>query len=38
MDLLIAGIALATGAILVSNNSREFDRVQSLRVENWLVG
>ena len=38
MDLLIAGIALANGAILVSNNSREFDRVQSLRVENWLVG
>lgn len=34
-DTLIAGTALAHGAILVSRNTREFDRIEALRVENW---
>jgi tRNA(fMet)-specific endonuclease VapC len=35
-DLFIAAHALSTGAILVSNNEREFTRVPDLVVENWL--
>ena len=34
-DTLIAGTALAHGAILVSRNIREFTRIEQLRVENW---
>ena len=34
-DTLIAGTALAHGAILVSRNTREFARVKGLRVEDW---
>ena len=36
MDTLIAAHALALGATLVTNNSRHFDRVPDLAVENWL--
>jgi tRNA(fMet)-specific endonuclease VapC len=35
-DLLIAAHSLALGAILVTDNVREFKRVKGLRVENWL--
>jgi len=34
-DLLIAAHALQQGLILVTNNVREFRRVQGLRIENW---
>ena len=34
-DQLIAGIALAHDMILVTRNTREFERVPGLRVENW---
>lgn len=34
-DLWIAAHALASDAVLVTNNRREFDRVPGLRVENW---
>jgi tRNA(fMet)-specific endonuclease VapC len=36
MDLLIAATCLAAGAALVTNNVREFSRVSSLEVENWM--
>lgn len=36
-DLLIAAHALAADLILVTANTREFERVPSLRVENWLL-
>jgi tRNA(fMet)-specific endonuclease VapC len=36
-DLLIAAQAKANGQILVTNNVREFTRVPSLQVENWLA-
>jgi tRNA(fMet)-specific endonuclease VapC len=35
MDMLIAGHAKAEGLILVTNNTREFVRVEGLEVENW---
>ena len=36
-DLLIAAQARTNGQILVTNNVREFTRVPSLQVENWLA-
>jgi tRNA(fMet)-specific endonuclease VapC len=35
-DLLIAAHALATNSTLVTDNMREFSRVPTLKVENWL--
>jgi len=35
MDLLLAAQAKSRGLVLVTNNEREFKRVQGLRVENW---
>jgi len=35
-DLHIAGHARGEGLILVTNNEREFNRVEGLRVENWV--
>jgi tRNA(fMet)-specific endonuclease VapC len=35
-DLLIASIALANNLILVTNNTREFSRVNGLQIEDWL--
>ncbi len=37
MDLLIAAHALALGLTLVTNNTREFERIESLQLENWAV-
>jgi len=34
-DLLIAAHALSLGWILVTNNEREFNRIEGLKVENW---
>ncbi len=36
-DLWIACHALVQDAILVTNNVREFERVQGLGIENWAV-
>jgi tRNA(fMet)-specific endonuclease VapC len=35
LDTMIAAHARALGAVLVTNNVREFSRVEGLRVENW---
>ncbi len=35
-DLHIAGHARSEGLILVTNNDREFNRVDGLRIENWV--
>lgn len=36
LDTLIASHALSINATIVTNNVREFSRVQGLRVENWM--
>ena len=36
MDMLIAAHALSLDGILVTNNEREFRRVPSLKLENWV--
>lgn len=36
LDQQIAAHALALGVTLVTNNTREFERVPGLRVENWV--
>jgi tRNA(fMet)-specific endonuclease VapC len=36
MDLKIASICLANNATLLSRNSKDFDNVPGLRVEDWL--
>jgi tRNA(fMet)-specific endonuclease VapC len=37
-DLLIAAHALSLNLTLVTNNEREFSRVNGLRIENWVAG
>ncbi len=34
-DLMIAAHARALGAIVVTNNTKDFGRVKGLRIENW---
>jgi tRNA(fMet)-specific endonuclease VapC len=36
-DTMIAGHALAADYVLVTNNTREFSRVEGLRFEDWAV-
>jgi tRNA(fMet)-specific endonuclease VapC len=36
-DLLIAAHALSLDMTLVTNNEREFTRVEGLKIENWTV-
>lgn len=36
MDTMIAAHALSIDAILVTNNTREFARVNGLRLDNWV--
>jgi len=35
LDMLIAAHAKSEGLILVTNNVREFNRVEGLKIENW---
>ena len=35
-DLLIAGTARSRNMILVTNKSKEFERVDDLKLENWV--
>jgi len=37
MDTLIAAHALAEGLILVTHNTRHFERIPSLKLEDWMV-
>ncbi len=35
-DLLIASVTKSKGATLITNNEREFERIDGLVVENWV--
>ena len=35
-DTAIAGHAIATGCVLVTNNTREFQRIKGLKLEDWV--
>ena len=37
-DMLIAAHALSLDRTLITNNEREFKRVEGLKVDNWAVG
>ena len=37
-DMLIAAQAKQKGVVLVTNNVREFKKVQGLQIENWVKG
>ena len=36
MDMLIAAHAKSRGLVVVTNNSCEFERVEGLKLENWM--
>ena len=36
-DLLLASQAIALGATMVTNNTREFERIDGLKLENWVA-
>jgi len=37
LDLLIGCHALALDAVCVTNNTREFERIEGLKLENWVL-
>ena len=37
LDMMIGAHAFALGAILVTNNVREFQRIRGLTIENWTT-
>jgi tRNA(fMet)-specific endonuclease VapC len=37
MDLLIASQAYCNNLILVTNNEKEFNRIEELQIENWVL-
>jgi tRNA(fMet)-specific endonuclease VapC len=37
LDMLIAAHAKSLGCILVTNNTREFEKVEGLTIEDWLL-
>jgi tRNA(fMet)-specific endonuclease VapC len=36
-DLMIAAHARSLGGIVVTNNTKDFERIKGLKVENWLT-
>jgi tRNA(fMet)-specific endonuclease VapC len=36
MDMLIAAHALSLNLTLVTNNTKEFERIKSLKIDNWV--
>lgn len=37
LDTMIAAHAFSLGSTLVTNNTKEFKRIEGLKVENWTV-
>jgi len=38
MDMLLAAQARSRDLVLVTNNEKEFRRVEQLKIENWISG
>lgn len=38
MDMLIGAHALSLNIVLVTNNTREFQRIPNLKLEDWITG
>ncbi|MBN1902373.1 type II toxin-antitoxin system VapC family toxin [Candidatus Sumerlaeota bacterium] len=38
MDMLIAAVARSHNLFLITNNVREFKRIEGLKIENWIGG
>jgi tRNA(fMet)-specific endonuclease VapC len=36
-DILIAATAIENGLVLATNNLRDFGRIASLQIDNWLA-
>ena len=36
-DIIIAATVLAKNGVLVTNNTKEFEKVKNLKLENWTV-
>ncbi len=36
IDLLIGAQALAADLVVVTNNTKEFERIEGLKLENWV--
>jgi tRNA(fMet)-specific endonuclease VapC len=36
-DYIIAATVLAKNGILVTNNTKEFERIKNLKIETWIV-
>ncbi len=37
IDLLIAGVAFSRGLTLITNNTKHFDRIPGISLDNWLT-
>ena len=37
LDMQIAGIAMANDLILITNNFKEFERIDGLKINNWVL-
>ncbi|MDB4921336.1 PIN domain-containing protein [Mucilaginibacter sp.] len=37
LDMLIGAHALSLNAVLVTNNLKEFNRIEGLQTENWII-
>jgi tRNA(fMet)-specific endonuclease VapC len=36
-DYIIAATTVAKNGILVTNNTKEFQRIKNLKIENWVM-
>jgi len=37
IDMLLAGQAISKDLILITNNTKEFNRIENLKLENWAI-
>jgi len=37
IDTFIGSLSVSRGLILVTNNTREFERIPGIRIENWIL-